>query len=244
MEDLSQLFRAIDLMGVVLNGFLGGAIARRNRFDIVGFGILAIVSALGGGALRDMLLNTLPVALTDPAYLLCALIGAVLAYLIVPQGRVWRGITGLADGMVLGAWATTGTTKALAAGLDWLPSMLLGLTTAVGGGMIRDVAVGNVPAVFGGNNLYATPALVASGGVLIANGLGMPADWLMLLGVGLGLSITGASRLWRIRLPRHDDQDLLRLSPSQLKALVRRAERIGRKQARQDTSDEDSQRQH
>ena len=81
-QSLPEVFRAIDLMGVLLNGILGGKVARERNFDAVGFCILAIMTALAGGMVRDMLLSTrtgAPVAITDPYYLWFAILGALIA---------------------------------------------------------------------------------------------------------------------------------------------------------------------
>ncbi len=158
----SAWFRIVDVMGVVANGLLGGAVARRMGFDIVGFAILAVLSGLGGGLLRDVLLDVRPVALTDPAYITGSLVAALIAYLLNLRGR-WTGrVLVLADLLALGCWSATGTSKALVFGIAVLPAVLLGVLTAVGGGMLRDVFVGRVPAIFGGNPLYATVAVVGS----------------------------------------------------------------------------------
>ena len=71
------------------------------------------------------------------------------------------------DALALGCWAAAGAQKTLLSGLGWLPAVLLGTVTAVGGGAIRDIALSRVPAIFGGNTLYATCALIASG-VMVA----------------------------------------------------------------------------
>ncbi|NMR19460.1 trimeric intracellular cation channel family protein [Cellulomonas fimi] len=195
----------MDLTGVFLNGMLGGAIARRRGFDLVGFAILAIVSALGGGMLRDTLLQAgPPLALVDPLYLGAALIGALVAFVVRLERQWWNRVFIVGDALVLGVWAATGASKALVAGLGVLPAVMLGVTTAVGGGIIRDVVVGQVPAVFGGNTLYATSAVFASLAMvaLFEQGhetLGMVAA----IVVGAGLSIIARWRRWT--LPAADD---------------------------------------
>ncbi len=198
VDALPGVFRGIDLVGVLLNGILGGTIARRRRFDLVGFAVLAIISALGGGMLRDTLLQAgPPVALTDPYYLGTALVGAVVAFLLPLRGRWWNRAFVVADGVVLGCWAATGATKALAAGLGVLPAVLLGVTTAAGGGMIRDVVVGQVPAIFGGNTLYATSAVFASGAMIVLHELGHETvGMLAAIVVGAGVSILARRRRW------------------------------------------------
>jgi len=198
VDVLPGVFRGIDLLGVLLNGILGGTIARRQRFDLVGFAVLAIISALGGGMLRDTLLQAgPPVALTDPYYLATALVGAVVAFLLPLRGRWWNRAFVLADGVVLGCWAATGATKALAAGLGVLPAVLLGVTTAAGGGMIRDVVVGQVPAIFGGNTLYATSAVFAAVSMITLHQLGHEtAGMLVAIVVGAGVSVLARWRRW------------------------------------------------
>ncbi|PFG39470.1 putative membrane protein YeiH [Georgenia soli] len=197
---LPDVFRALDLTGVFLNGVLGGTIARQRRFDLAGFVILAIVSALGGGMLRDTLLQAgTPVALTDPYYLGTAMSGALVAFVIPLGGRWWSRTFLVGDALVLGCWAATGSTKALAAGLGVLPAVMLGVITAVGGGMIRDVVVGQPPVIFGGNTLYATSAVLASLVVIGMNGLGEQTLGMGLaIVVGAGLSILAHWRQWSL----------------------------------------------
>ena len=199
--DPTAVFDVVDLLGVITNGILGGVVARHLKMDLVGFVILAIVSGLGGGLLRDTLLQQgFPVALTNPAYLTTALAGAVIAYLL-PLGQRWtQGGLFFADTLSVGCWAATGTIKGMAAGLGWMPSILLGVVTAVGGGMIRDIAVGRVPAIFGGNTLYATSALIASGEMWILAELGQP-NIGMAGAILLSAMISLAARRFGWRLP-------------------------------------------
>ena len=78
------------------------------------------------------------------------------------DSRTWSVLLVIADGMVLGCWSATGAIKTLDAGFAIMPAILLGIMTAIGGGMVRDISAGLVPRVFGGNNLYATPAFACS----------------------------------------------------------------------------------
>ena len=120
--------------------------------------------------LRDVLLNSgFPVALTDPAYLAGALIAALVAYVVRLDGTFPRRALAFADVLALGCWSATGTIKAASLGLDMLPSILLGVITAVGGGMLRDVLVGRTPTVFGGNTLYASIGVLGSIPILFSD---------------------------------------------------------------------------
>ncbi|WP_232548440.1 trimeric intracellular cation channel family protein [Propioniciclava soli] len=206
--DPGDVFRFVDVLGVVANGLLGGAVARSRRFDLFGFATLAIISALGGGMLRDVLLDAgQPVALTDPAYLSGALVAAALAYVLHLDGPVSRRLLVVADLLALGCWSATGTLKATGTGLGVVPSVLLGVITAVGGGMVRDVVVGQTPRVFGGNTLYATLAIGGSAVAFGAAGLGQP-DLGMGASIGLCLLLGLAARRLGWMLPEPLDVTL------------------------------------
>src|ERR1700727_3994849 len=98
-----DLFIAIDLPGVLANAILGGVVARAERLHPVGFIALAILSGLGGGLIRDTLLqHGTPAALTYPAYIPTALIGAAIAFFVPVKGRLWNVAFPLVDALALG----------------------------------------------------------------------------------------------------------------------------------------------
>lgn len=164
-----DFFRFLDVAAVVVAGIMGGIVARQRRLDIVGFVVLAILTALGGGMLRDMLLNAKPVAIWDPLYIPAALLGAAIAFL-TPLNKKWSTrILIASDAFVMGAWSGLGAVKGLEYGTGLIPAILLGIMTGIGGGIIRDACVGQIPSVFGGNYLYALPSLIAAG---VGAGLG------------------------------------------------------------------------
>ncbi|WP_081882361.1 trimeric intracellular cation channel family protein [Cryobacterium sp. MLB-32] len=168
-----EVIRFVDLAGVLANAVLGGVAARSARLDIVGFVVLAIMSGLGGGIIRDTLLQQgPPAALTDSAYLITAVLGGVIAYFVTFNGRWSRRVLVLLDALAVGCWSAVGAQKALEADLGWMPAILLGIITAVGGGMVRDIMLLKVPTIFGGNTLYATSAVLASTEMVILSKLG------------------------------------------------------------------------
>lgn len=169
----SDIIRFIDLLGVATNALLGGAMARVARLDAVGFIVLAILSGMGGGIIRDMMLQRGTVAaLTDEWYLIIALAAAGVAWLIKTEGPVWDKLFPYLDALALGTWSATGALKALSFGLDWIPAVLLGTITAVGGGFMRDVVLRRVPTVLGGNTLYATAGAFGAGVMVVMYELG------------------------------------------------------------------------
>lgn len=169
-----QLFRFLDILGVVANALLGGAVARSKNFDAIGFLILAIISGMGGGMIRDALLNTMPIALTDPWYLPSAIIAALIALAVDTRGKWTNRLLLVADALVLGCWSATGASKALYVGLGVFPAIFLGVITAVGGSMLRDVLVNRVPGVFGGNPLYASISILGAGIMVVFQSHGLP----------------------------------------------------------------------
>lgn len=197
---LNGLLSAVELTGVFAAGLLGGAIARTERLDPVGFAVLAILSSLGGGLIRDTLLqHGTPIALTDYTYLLTALAAAAIAFLIRFEGRLWERCYPLLDAVALGTWAAVGAQRTLHVGLGWLPAILLGTITAVGGGMVRDIAVLRVPQVFGGNTLYATCAVVASAVMVVLSKNDHPTFGLIAATiVGAAMCLLARQRGWQL----------------------------------------------
>ncbi|MEU6561957.1 trimeric intracellular cation channel family protein [Nocardia nova] len=199
-DTVPELLRALDLTGVFANAMLGGAVARSYRFDPIGFAVLATASGLGGGIIRDTLLQRgTPVALVDYTYLLTALFGALIAFAFRFEGRLWDRLFPWVDSLALGCWAAVGAQKTLEVGLGWLPAVLLGTATAVGGGVVRDISVGRVPTIFGGNTLYATCALAASATLVIIWYSGhVTAGSIAATVVGAGLCLLARWRGWML----------------------------------------------
>jgi uncharacterized membrane protein YeiH len=154
----------IDLAAVLVGGFSGSLLAARKRFDLVGVATLAIVAGLGGGLIRDVLLgNGPPAALRDSRYLVVALVAALVGfYKSADIARVGRVLT-VVDAVNLGIYTVVGALKALYAGLAPVPAAFLGIVTAVGGGVLRDVLAGETPDLFHTGELYALVSALGSG---------------------------------------------------------------------------------
>jgi uncharacterized membrane protein YeiH len=167
------LLLALDLTGTfafALNGALTAL--RLARLDIVGVVTLGIITAIGGGIIRDVLIDRLPPAtFSDWRYLAVAAGGGLLAFLFGRRlDRLAMPITVL-DAAGLSLFAVTGASKALAAGVGPAPAVLLGAITGVGGGTIRDVLIRQIPSVLS-SGLYAIPALIGAAITVVAALLG------------------------------------------------------------------------
>jgi uncharacterized membrane protein YeiH len=170
-----NLLLVLDLLGVFVFALSGAALAVEKRLDLFGVLVLAVVTALGGGVARDVLLGALPpAALHDSRYLPVALAAGVVAF--AAAGHIHRvaGAVRLFDAAGLGLFVATGTAKALDAGLGAVPSVALGCLTGIGGGIARDVLVGVVPVVLR-RELYAVPAVLGAVVVVAGDGLHTPA---------------------------------------------------------------------
>lgn len=222
------MYRWSDVSGVLLMGMIGGTIARQRGFDIVGFFFIAMFSALGGGMIRDVLINRGTVAaMSEPEYLYLAFAGALIARFVYFKGKTWDIVQSHGDALVSALWASTGTMKALAFGLPLIPCIMMGVFTATGGSMIRDISMGRVPAVFGGNMPTVVPAVACSVTVLIASALEHLA-WGMVIGpvISFGLTMLGIWSGWRLN-PRQEWAPVNETA-AYVKVLARRAEVKGR----------------
>lgn len=159
-----------DLIGTFVFASSGALVARKAHLDLFGAFVLSLAAGTAGGILRDVLVGfTPPIALTEWRYPLTAL-AAMLAVAWKAdflETRLKRPITML-DALGLGLFATTGTWRALDASLPVVTAMIVGVVTAVGGGVVRDMLVARVPVVLH-REVYALAAAVASGLVIAAD---------------------------------------------------------------------------
>ncbi|MFJ4685609.1 trimeric intracellular cation channel family protein [Streptomyces sp. NPDC091377] len=158
----------LDLIGIFVFAISGALLAVRKNFDVFGIAVLAEVTALGGGLFRDLVIGAVPpAAFTDLGYFLTPLVAALLVIFLHPQvERIQTGVN-VFDAAGLGLFCVTGTTKAYEYGLGLHAAAALGLATAVGGGVLRDVLANEVPSLLRWDrDLYAVPAIV--GAVMVA----------------------------------------------------------------------------
>ncbi|MBC9731973.1 trimeric intracellular cation channel family protein [Nocardioides marmotae] len=153
---------ALELAGIFVFAISGGLVAVRKDLDVFGVILLAGTTGLGGGFVRDLLIGaTPPETLTDWRYLFVPVAAGLLTFGYHPAlGRMERTIN-VFDAFGLALFCVAGALKALDYGLGPIPAALLGMTTGIGGGILRDLLAGRVPVVFRGE-LYATPALAGA----------------------------------------------------------------------------------
>ncbi|WP_461187492.1 trimeric intracellular cation channel family protein [Arthrobacter sp. Z4-13] len=149
----------LDLAGVFFFAVSGSLLAARKQFDIVGSLLLASLVSLGGGVIRDIILGAAPpAAFSNPAYLLPPMLATFLVYFLFSSVERFTSLLVLFDAGGLALFCITGTLKALSFGVNPVAAVLLGVTTAVGGGLLRDITANEVPQLFNSRDLYALPA--------------------------------------------------------------------------------------
>ncbi|MHB9858901.1 trimeric intracellular cation channel family protein [Streptomyces sp. YIM S03343] len=169
LQQQEQLFspdvqHTIDVIGIFVFAISGALLAVRKNFDVFGIAVLAEVTALGGGLFRDVMIGAVPpAAFTDLGYFITPLFAALLVFFLHPQvERIQVGVN-VFDAAGLGLFCVAGTTKAYDYGLNLTSSAALGLATAVGGGVLRDILANEVPSLLRWDrDLYAVPAIVGA----------------------------------------------------------------------------------
>ncbi|CAG0930149.1 hypothetical protein PLCT1_01279 [Planctomycetaceae bacterium] len=168
MTDSFQLPLALDYGATFIWAVSGALVAARQKYDLVGLCGIALVTACGGGLMRDglFLQQGPPALVATPWYIALALIGALAVYLF--GRRFYHSprftlVIGLADALSLGAFAVVGMQKASALGMSTLGVILVGLVNAVGGGVLRDILVGREPLIFKPGTLNVIAALTGCG---------------------------------------------------------------------------------
>ena len=198
----------IEVLGTAAFAISGALAASRKNMDIFGFCVMALMPAVGGGTIRDLILDRPVFWTANTWYVGVAIVAAFAVYFrhFKPGGRmrllVW------ADALGLALFAALGTEISLSSGAGPLVSVMLGVTTGVAGGMIRDVICNEIPLVLAGE-IYATAAFAASIAFLAATYLGIPRGFALAAAVVIGFAIRGAAITWNLSMPafRSEDQN-------------------------------------
>ncbi len=193
----------LDLAAVTTSALGGSLVAVRAKFDVSGVVALGILTGLGGGLLRDILLNQLPVAIKSPWYILAAVLASAAVAVLAHQLTKLAWLLLIFDAAALGLYGVTGANKALANGISPVPAVLVGLIAGLGGGVICDLMTTKPPAIFQRGHLYATAAFAGLVFYVAAIKLGAPADETAIGAVLaiFGLRIVARSRDWVVPQP-------------------------------------------
>ncbi|GAB3601956.1 trimeric intracellular cation channel family protein [Microbacterium aureliae] len=184
-----------DLTAVGLGGIQGALFASgfrgQRRLDLLGVAIIGMVMGMGGGLIRDLLLNVTPATLQSNWYLLTATGAAIVGMLLAGVFQRLNGVIVGLDALVIGMFGAFGTSKALGLGLPPVPAVLVGVCAAAGGSILRDIMMGLPVAIMHVGSLYAVAAGAGCAFLAVVHALGAP----LLIAAIVGIVVTAIIRL-------------------------------------------------
>ena len=193
---------SLEMLGTAAFAVSGALAASRKRMDIFGFCVLALMPAVGGGTIRDIIIDRVPVFwVSDNRYIAVAIIAALVVFFAPhrkPGGR--RQLLVWADALGLALFAALGTEICLQHDTGPLVAVMLGVTTAVTGGMIRDVICNEIPLILS-REIYATAAFAASMAYVLADRMAVGDNAALTISVVTGLAVRGLAILYNWSLP-------------------------------------------
>lgn len=197
---MQMLLLVLDLVGTFVFALSGAMAGVRRRLDLFGVLVLSFAAANAGGMARDVLIGAVPpAALTDWRYLAVSLLAGVITfYWNADVDRLQNSVL-IFDALGLATFAVSGAQKALVHGLEPVMAALLGMLTGIGGGMMRDVLLAEIPTVLR-SEIYAVAALAGAAVVVAGNLLMLPSLPVATAGAALcfGLRIVAIRRQWRL----------------------------------------------
>jgi len=199
MFDLPTTLVALDYLGVAVFAVTGALAAARSRHDVITFAAFAIVTGIGGGTLRDLLIGVPVFWVHASGYIYICLAAAVAVWILGerpwrPRALLWFDAVGLASYAVLGA------AKALVAGVAPPVAVVMGALTATFGGIMRDLLAGQ-PSVLLRREIYVTAAVLAAGAFVAASSLGLDARLAAIAAVAAGFALRGGAIAFGWTLP-------------------------------------------
>jgi uncharacterized membrane protein YeiH len=201
MPNASYLY-ALDLIGVAVFAISGALAAGRRKLDLLGVVVAAAVTAVGGGTIRDVLLDRHPIFwLGDARYLAVIVVAALATVLWVRWQRVPRATLDIADALGLALFTVAGAQVAEGAGLPGPSAVLLGAVTGAAGGVIRDVLLAQVPHVLQRGSLYATAAIAGATAYILLERLGVDRPVASVAGMLCVAGLRFAAIWWELKLP-------------------------------------------
>lgn len=202
----------IEIIGTVAFASSGAMVAIRKQLDIFGILVLGATTAVGGGIIRDVILNiTPPMTFQRPVYMLMAAITVLIIFIAVRihphilEGRfisIYEQVMNILDAIGLGAFTVLGIDSAIQAGYGRYKFLLifLGVLTGIGGGILRDIMAGETPFVLR-KHIYASASIL--GGILTVSLWEiLPWDWAMILGAAVVVTIRMLATHYRWNLPK------------------------------------------
>jgi len=196
------VLQVLNLLGVGVFAISGALAAGRKKLDLLGVIVIAIVTAIGGGTLRDLLLDRHPIFwFREQENLLVIVVAALLTLLYLRFRRPPERSLVIADALGLAVFPISGTQIAARAEHSAVIAVIMGVITGVAGGVIRDILTAEIPMILRRGDLYATAATAGAALYLLLVGLGLPRPVPTIVGVLSIVAVRFGSIFWGLRLP-------------------------------------------
>jgi uncharacterized membrane protein YeiH len=200
---MSNLITLLDLLGVAVFVISGALAAAQKRLDILGFILFGTITGIGGGTVRDLLLNTDQVFwIVDTRYLWVCIAAATATWFLAPQFQSLRTVLLWADALGLALFSVLGAAKALAWDAPYVVAVGMGMMTATFGSLIRDGLLGRPPVLLE-PNIYVTAALLGAVSYCLARAAGIPDSVALPVAVGLAFGLRALAIVFDLRLPKY-----------------------------------------
>ncbi|MDR1889284.1 MAG: trimeric intracellular cation channel family protein [Zoogloeaceae bacterium] len=194
------LLYSLGIAASVVCGATGVLEAGRKQIDLFGAITAGIAASLGGGTVRDLLLDREVFWIADQTYLIATIVAAVITFFLARRWKLPGKLFLLPDAMGLALFTVVGTQIGLQFHTPWLVASLMGVITGVFGGLLRDVLANEMPLVFT-SELYATAAWLGAVGMIVMQEMGMGHVSSSFFAMGMVILIRLAAIRWRITLP-------------------------------------------
>ena len=199
MHNLVLPLQALDYVGVAVFAITGALAAARRQHDVITFAVFSVITGMGGGTLRDLLIGA-PVFWVHSGIYLWVCLGAALVVWVVGE-RPWRhAALNWFDAVGMAAYAAIGSAKALTYGVAPVVAVAMGVMTATFGGILRDIFAGE-PSVLLRREIYVTAAIISAAAFVVLRTLGLDGISSSAIGVTLGFAIRAGAILWKWSLP-------------------------------------------
>ena len=198
---MNEFLFYLDIFGIIVFALSGALMAGRYQLDPFGVVVLASVTAVGGGTIRDVILQTPVFWVVKPYYLYVILVTAILTIVLIRQPkRIPKRFLLIADALGLALFAVLGTQKALYLGAPIPVAVILGTITGVAGGMIRDVLCNVIPMILR-EEIYALAAMLGGSLFILLHWLGWSDNHAMIIAISTALILRLAAIYWHVSLP-------------------------------------------
>jgi uncharacterized membrane protein YeiH len=205
---MNEVIYALDLIGVGVFAISGALAAAQKRLDILGFVLFGSITGIGGGTVRDLLLNSPDIFwIADTSYIWVAIGASILTWMLAKPIHSLRSVLLWADALGLALFCVLGTIKALAWDAPAIVAVVMGMMTATFGSLIRDSLLGREPVLLE-PDIYVTAALLGSVSYVVMITAGIFTGSAMYIAIALAFLLRGGAILFDLRLPKFSGHDV------------------------------------